>query len=83
MTLHRLGQTPWRIVAAAATWHVSSQQHARRNALVASTVLTERRRELRDVEEFLAARFGNQDNADNADGRRRRTDETLVVTHSA
>jgi len=83
MTLHRLGQTPWRIVAAAATWHVSSQQHARRNALVASTVLTERRRELRDVEEFLAARFGNQDNADNRDNRDRRTDETLVVTHSA
>jgi len=83
MTLHRLGQTPWRIVAAAATWHVSSQQHARRNALVATTVLTERRRELRDVEEFLAARFGNQDNADNRNDRDRRTDETLVVTHSA
>jgi hypothetical protein len=37
-----------------ATWHVSSQQQARRNALVASTALTQRRRELLDVEEFLA-----------------------------
>jgi hypothetical protein len=53
-TLHGLPQTPWRFVSAAATWHVSSQQRARHNALVASTALTERRRELRDVEEFLA-----------------------------
>jgi hypothetical protein len=56
MTLSQLPRTPWRLLKAAATWHVSSQQHARRNALVASTALTERRRELADVEEFLAAR---------------------------
>ena len=37
-----------------AAWHVTSQQQARRNALVASTALTQRRRELLDVEEFLA-----------------------------
>ena len=50
----QLQRTPWRLVTAAASWHVTSQQHARRNALVASTALTQRRRELLDVEEFLA-----------------------------
>jgi hypothetical protein len=83
MTLHRLGHTPWRIVAATATWHVSSQQHARRNALVASTALTERRRELIDVEEFLAAHVANRDDRATGHARARRTDETLVATHSA
>jgi hypothetical protein len=53
-TLQQLQRTPWRLVHAAAHWHVASQQHARHNALVASTVLTQRRRELLDVEEFLA-----------------------------
>ncbi len=44
-----------RVLASAATsWHVSSQQQSRRNALVASTALTQRRRELQEVEEFLA-----------------------------
>ena len=41
-------------------WHVTSQQRARRNALVASTALTASRRERMDVEDFLAehaARF--------------------------
>jgi hypothetical protein len=60
MTLHQIQRTPWRLVSAAAAWHVTSQQHARRNALVASTALAQRRQELRDVEEFLtehAARF--------------------------
>jgi hypothetical protein len=54
MTLSQLPRTPWRLVSAAATWHVSSQQHARSNALVASTALTECRREREDVEKFLA-----------------------------
>lgn len=54
MTLQPLQRSPWRLVTAAATWHVTSQQHAQRNALVASTALTQRRRELLDVEEFLA-----------------------------
>jgi len=54
MTLHQIQRTPWRLVSAAAQWHVTSQQQSRRNALVASTALTERRRELLDVEEFLA-----------------------------
>lgn len=44
---------PRRLISTAATWHVESQQVARRNALVASTALTERRRERLEVEEFL------------------------------
>lgn len=38
----------------AARWHVHSQEVARRNAMVASTALTQRRAELDEVEEFLA-----------------------------
>jgi len=53
MTLQQIQRTPWRLVSAATRWHVTSQQQSRRNALVASTLLTERRRELREVEEFL------------------------------
>ncbi|QNN52049.1 hypothetical protein [Nocardioides mesophilus] len=34
-------------------WPVASQETARRNAMVASTALTQRRRELDEVEEFL------------------------------
>ena len=44
-----------RWVRAAASWHVGSVAVARRNALVASTALAQRRRELDEVEEFLAA----------------------------
>ena len=50
----RLQPTPWRVVTAAVGWHVSSQQQARHNALVASTALAQRRKEQVDVEEFLA-----------------------------
>jgi hypothetical protein len=35
-------------------WSVASQQRARRNAMIASTALAQRRAELDDVEEFLA-----------------------------
>ncbi len=35
-------------------WAVQSQQTARRNAMIASTALTQRRAELIEVEEFLA-----------------------------
>ena len=35
-------------------WPVDSQQHARRNAMLAATALTDRRREALEVEEFLA-----------------------------
>jgi len=54
MTIFELQRRPWRWVASAATWHVDSQQGARRNALVASTALVQRRRELVEVEEFLS-----------------------------
>ena len=36
-------------------WHTRSQQVARRNALVSCTALAERRRELAEVDEFLAS----------------------------
>jgi hypothetical protein len=52
--LQRLQHTPRRLVTAATQWHVTSQQHARRNALVASTTLAQRRLEQQDVEEFFA-----------------------------
>lgn len=45
---------PWRVLEAAAAWPVTSQQKARRNALVGSTALAARRRELQEVEAFLA-----------------------------
>lgn len=51
MALHR------RLATAAldlTRWHLRSQEVARRNAMVASTALTQRRRELLEVEEFLA-----------------------------
>lgn len=55
MNLHQLPRAPWRVVESAATWHLRSQHHARRNALVASTALMQRRRELTEVDDFLAA----------------------------
>lgn len=42
-------------VRARASWPVTSVQGSRRNALVASTALAQSRRELLDVEQFLAA----------------------------
>jgi hypothetical protein len=36
-------------------WAVGSQQTARRNAMIASTALTQRRAERDEVEEFLAS----------------------------
>jgi len=36
-------------------WAIASQQTARRNAMIASTALTQRRSELNEVEEFLAS----------------------------
>jgi hypothetical protein len=44
----------WRLVRDLAGWPVESQLQARRNALVASTALAQRRRERAEVEEFLA-----------------------------
>lgn len=48
-----------RLVTVVARWPVESQQRARRNAMIASTALAQRRAELDDVERFLAARPGN------------------------
>ncbi|GAW51323.1 uncharacterized protein PD653_0063 [Nocardioides sp. PD653] len=47
-----------RTVGAVKRWPVESQQRARRNAMIASTALAQRRAELDDVEEFLAALGG-------------------------
>ena len=44
-----------RVVDAARRWPVESQLHARRNALVASTALAQRRAERDEVEELLAS----------------------------
>ena len=58
MTLSQLARTPLHLFTAGVTWAVTwpttSQEHARRNALVASAALSQRRREIEDVEEFLA-----------------------------
>jgi hypothetical protein len=43
-----------RKVEAVRRWPVDSQQRSRRNAMIASTALAQRRAELDDVEEFLA-----------------------------
>jgi hypothetical protein len=55
MTFLQMHRTPWRLVSAAATWPVSSQQHARRNALASTTALARRRQEVLEVERYLAA----------------------------
>lgn len=44
-----------RTVGAVRAWPVESQQRSRRNAMIASTALAQRRAELDDVEDFLAA----------------------------
>jgi hypothetical protein len=44
---------PWLVLEAAAGWGETSQQQARRNALVASTALLQRRQERIAVEAFL------------------------------
>ena len=58
--LHRAALPPWAgswppllLLQAAAGWGEGSQQQARRNALVASTALLQRRRERLDVEAYL------------------------------
>jgi hypothetical protein len=51
MAIH---QRLWTATKHTARLHVASQESAIRNAMVASTALTQRRRELLEVEEFLA-----------------------------
>ncbi|MFC4786836.1 hypothetical protein ACT8ZV_20340 [Nocardioides sp. MAHUQ-72] len=53
--LSPLTQPAHRLASAVLSWPVESQQRARRNALIASTALAQRRAELDEVEEFLAA----------------------------
>lgn len=60
-----MGTTPFhaphlagRTVAAVRRWPVESQQRARRNAMIASTALAQRRAESDDVEEFFATLGG-------------------------
>jgi hypothetical protein len=53
-----LTQPAGRLVGAVRSWPVESQQRARRNALVASTALAQRRAERDEVEEYLAALGG-------------------------
>ena len=48
-----------RIVTAVTRWPAESQQRARRNAMIASTALAQRRAELDDVERFLSSRHVN------------------------
>ncbi len=45
----------WNLIKALKNWPVTSQQAARRNALVASTALTRLRGERDEVDAFLAA----------------------------
>jgi hypothetical protein len=47
---------PRRLVRSVLAWPIETQQGARRNAMVASSALTERRRERDEVEVFLATR---------------------------
>ncbi len=51
--MNSLLNQPWTLVRHLADWPVASQQVARRNALIASTQLADRRRERHDVDEFL------------------------------
>jgi len=48
--------TPAELVRSVLEWPVRTQQRSRRNALVASTALAQRRRERHEVEQFLQAR---------------------------
>ena len=54
MTLPPLRRCTWRLVGVATSWHLTSQQAAERNALVATTALLQRRAERLAVEEYLA-----------------------------
>ena len=54
---------PSRLSTSVLRWPVESQQRARRNALVATTALTQARHERDEVEEFLAAHARRWDRA--------------------
>jgi len=46
---------PWKLLYAVKNWPVASQQAARRNALVASTALTQLRIERAEIEAYVEA----------------------------
>ena len=48
------------LVTALTQWPVDSQQRARRNAMIASTALAQRRAETDEVEEFLTSLTGSR-----------------------
>ena len=54
---------PSRLSTSLRRWPVESQQQARRNALVATTALTQARHERDEVEEFLEAHARRWDRA--------------------
>ena len=58
MFTHLIDRTLIRPWVAVRRWPVDSQLGARRNAMIASTALAQRRAELQDVEEYLAMRRG-------------------------
>ena len=45
---------PWIPVREIARWHVTTQYGARRNAMLASTALAQRRKERHEAEQFLS-----------------------------
>jgi hypothetical protein len=55
LVTHHVARRIARAVVTVRQWPVESQQRSRRNAMIASTALAQRRAELDDVEEFLAA----------------------------
>lgn len=55
LVTHHVARRIARAVTAVREWPVESQQRSRRNAMIASTALAQRRAELNDVEDFLAA----------------------------
>ena len=55
LVLQRPARVVGRVVRAARTWPVESQQRSRRNAMIASTALAQRRAELIEVEDYLTS----------------------------
>ncbi len=63
----------------ATRWHVRSHETARLNALMASTALTQRRRELVEVEEFLVLHQRQYDARERRAGSRTRIPQEVAL----
>jgi hypothetical protein len=65
--VHLVTQALWPVRRPLSHWAENSQRHACRNAMVASTAITQTRRERDEVQEFvdtlIARRSRSQDNA--------------------